>query len=56
MAVGRITLTASSSHPGGVNIGFGDGSVHFVKNAISMPVWWALGSINGGEVISSDGY
>jgi prepilin-type N-terminal cleavage/methylation domain-containing protein/prepilin-type processing-associated H-X9-DG protein len=56
MAVARITLTASSNHPGGVNVGFGDGSVHFVKNSISMTVWWALGSINGGEVISSDSY
>jgi prepilin-type N-terminal cleavage/methylation domain-containing protein/prepilin-type processing-associated H-X9-DG protein len=52
----RLVLTAASNHPGGVNVGFADGSVHFVKNSISLPVWWALGSINGGEVISSDGY
>ncbi len=54
--VGRLTLTAASNHPGGVNVSFGDGSVHFVKNSISLPTWWALGSINGGEVISSDSY
>ena len=52
----RLVLTAASNHPGGVNVGFADGSVHFVKNSIGLPVWWALGSINGGEVISSDSY
>ena len=56
MNIGRITLTTASTHPGGVNIGFADGSVHFIKNSISLQVWWGLGSINGGEVISADGY
>jgi prepilin-type N-terminal cleavage/methylation domain-containing protein/prepilin-type processing-associated H-X9-DG protein len=55
-AVSRLVLTAASNHPGGVNVGFADGSVHFVKDSISLPTWWALGSINGGEVISSDSY
>jgi prepilin-type N-terminal cleavage/methylation domain-containing protein/prepilin-type processing-associated H-X9-DG protein len=45
-----------SRHPGGVNSLFGDGSVHFMKNSISPPTWVALGTINGGEVISSDSY
>ncbi len=35
---------------------FADGSVHFIKNSVSPPTWWALGSRNGGEVISSDAY
>ncbi len=56
MMIGRITLTTASRHPGGVNVGFADGSVHFIKDSIALPTWWALGSINGGEVISSDGY
>ena len=30
---------ASSFHPGGVNAGFADGSVHFIKNSISS---WAV--------------
>jgi prepilin-type N-terminal cleavage/methylation domain-containing protein/prepilin-type processing-associated H-X9-DG protein len=47
---------ASSNHPGGVNVGFGDGSVRFVKDSISMNIWWGLGTRNGGEVISSDAY
>jgi prepilin-type processing-associated H-X9-DG protein len=45
-----------SRHPGGVNTLFGDGSVHFMKNSISAQTWMALGSISGGEVISSDSY
>jgi prepilin-type processing-associated H-X9-DG protein len=46
----------SSNHPGGVNCAFSDGSVHFIKNSVSAPTWWALGSRNLGEVISSDAY
>ena len=45
-----------SRHPGGVNALFGDGSVHFMKNSISALTWVQLGSISGGEVISSDSY
>jgi prepilin-type processing-associated H-X9-DG protein len=48
--------TANSYHPGGVNVGLCDGSVRFVKNSISLVTWNALGSRNGGEVISSDSY
>jgi prepilin-type processing-associated H-X9-DG protein len=46
----------SSRHPGGVNMGFADGSVHFIKNTISLYIWWGLSTIAGGEVISSDSY
>ena len=45
-----------SRHPGGVNTLFGDGSVHFMKNSINALTWVQLGSIAGGEVISSDSY
>jgi prepilin-type N-terminal cleavage/methylation domain-containing protein/prepilin-type processing-associated H-X9-DG protein len=45
-----------SRHPGGVNTLFGDGSVRFMKNSISAVIWVALGTINSGEVISSDSY
>jgi prepilin-type N-terminal cleavage/methylation domain-containing protein/prepilin-type processing-associated H-X9-DG protein len=44
----------SSYHPGGCNILLCDGSVRFVKNSVSLPTVWALGSRSGGEVISSD--
>jgi prepilin-type N-terminal cleavage/methylation domain-containing protein/prepilin-type processing-associated H-X9-DG protein len=47
---------ARSYHPGGVNASFCDGSVKFIKNTVNPTTWLALGSINGGEVISSDSY
>ncbi|WP_337177400.1 DUF1559 domain-containing protein [Paludisphaera sp.] len=50
------SAAASSNHAGGVNVALADGSVRFVKDSIGLPVWWALGSRNGGEVISSDSY
>jgi len=45
-----------SLHPGGANFAFGDGSVRFLKNSISMVTYCALGSRAGGEVVSSDSY
>jgi prepilin-type N-terminal cleavage/methylation domain-containing protein/prepilin-type processing-associated H-X9-DG protein len=45
-----------SMHPGGSNMLFGDGSVHFLKNSISLFTYCALGSRAGGEVVSSDSY
>jgi prepilin-type N-terminal cleavage/methylation domain-containing protein/prepilin-type processing-associated H-X9-DG protein len=45
-----------SYHPGGINALMGDGSVKFFKNSINQLTWWALGSIAGNEVISSDSY
>ncbi len=51
-----MSLSASSRHPGGVNTLFADGSVHFIKNTINPVTWRALGSVQGGEVISSDAF
>jgi prepilin-type N-terminal cleavage/methylation domain-containing protein/prepilin-type processing-associated H-X9-DG protein len=45
-----------SMHPGGSNFLFGDGSVKFLKNSISLITYCALGSRAGGEVVSSDAY
>ncbi len=45
-----------SMHPGGANFLFGDGSVKFLKNSLSMVTYCALGSRAGGEVTSSDSY
>lgn len=45
-----------SQHPGGANFAMGDGSVRFLKSTINQTVYWALGSRNGGEVISADAY
>ena len=45
-----------SQHAGGSNFSFADGSVRFLKQTIAMPVYCALGSRAGGEVVSSDAY
>jgi prepilin-type N-terminal cleavage/methylation domain-containing protein/prepilin-type processing-associated H-X9-DG protein len=47
---------AQSFHPGGANFTFADGSVRFIKDSVSQQVYWALGTRNYGEVISSDSY
>jgi len=44
---------ARSRHPQGVSVLFGDSSVTFLPNEIEQQVWAALGTRNGGEVISS---
>ena len=49
-------LPSTSWHPGGVNALFADGSVHFIKNSVSIPTWWALGTRARGETITSDSY
>jgi prepilin-type N-terminal cleavage/methylation domain-containing protein/prepilin-type processing-associated H-X9-DG protein len=52
----RLIMSASSRHPGGVNVALCDGSVRFIKNTIDRTTWWALGSMNGNEAISADSY
>ena len=47
-------FTSRSYHPGGVNTLFADGSVRYVKNSVNPFTWRALGTIGGGEVVSSD--
>jgi prepilin-type N-terminal cleavage/methylation domain-containing protein/prepilin-type processing-associated H-X9-DG protein len=49
-------ITATSDHPGGVNVGMADGSVKFVKDTINPRIWWGLGTKAGGEVISADAW
>jgi prepilin-type processing-associated H-X9-DG protein len=49
-------FTASSRHPGLVNVLFCDGSVRSIKDSISRDPWWALGTTANGEAISSDSY
>ncbi len=46
----------TSNHPGGVNLCMADGSVRYIKDTIGLPTWWALGTRDGGEIISSDAY
>jgi prepilin-type N-terminal cleavage/methylation domain-containing protein/prepilin-type processing-associated H-X9-DG protein len=44
--------TASSRHPGGVNLVLADGSLQFVGDDVALAVWSALGSRNGGEIVA----
>lgn len=56
--------SASSFHPGGVNILMGDGSVRYVKESIQtwgtggtgMGVWQKLSTRNGGETIDAGSF
>jgi prepilin-type N-terminal cleavage/methylation domain-containing protein/prepilin-type processing-associated H-X9-DG protein len=47
-------ITASSGHSGGVNVGFLDGSVRFLKDSVNQVAWWAISTKDGGEVVSAD--
>ncbi|MGO9466710.1 MAG: DUF1559 domain-containing protein [Isosphaeraceae bacterium] len=49
-------ISATSNHPGGVNVGFCDGSVKFINNSIALQTWWGLGTRNGHEIIGADTY
>lgn len=45
-----------SMHPGGANMLFADGSVHFLKSSINPITWRALATRALGEIISADAY
>jgi prepilin-type processing-associated H-X9-DG protein len=56
---GRGTITmisASSNHPGGVNVLFMDGSVRFVKNSVHYQPWYAIATPHKNEAVSSDSF
>jgi prepilin-type N-terminal cleavage/methylation domain-containing protein/prepilin-type processing-associated H-X9-DG protein len=53
---GVVIIAARSRHSGGVNVGFCDGSVKFIKNSVSQPVYQALSSSQGSEVVGADSY
>ena len=56
---GRGTITmvgASSNHPGGVNVLFMDGSVHFIKSSVNYKTWYAIATPNNRETVSFDSF
>ncbi len=53
---GQAVVTATSRHPGGVNLLLAGGSARFVKDSVALAVWRALGTVAGGEVIGDDQY
>jgi prepilin-type processing-associated H-X9-DG protein len=54
--MGEAVVTASSRHPGGVNLMMADGSVRFIKETIEPRVWRSLGTAAGREVVGSGAY
>jgi len=42
-----VAMPASSRHPGGVHVLFGDGTVHFVADVVDEGVWLGAGTIAG---------
>ena len=52
----RIMTVANSNHPGGVNLLLADGSIRFLKATVNVNAWRALGTRNGGEILSADSY
>jgi prepilin-type N-terminal cleavage/methylation domain-containing protein/prepilin-type processing-associated H-X9-DG protein len=52
----KTAIGASSYHAGGVNVGFLDGSVKFVKDSVNPTTWRAISTFNGGEVVSADAF
>ncbi len=51
-----LNVTARSRHPGGANSLFLDGHVQFIKDSVNVVTWQAIGSRNGQEVVSADGF
>lgn len=49
---GANIVTASSQHKGGAQLAFADGHVQFFSQTVDLTTWWAIGSRNGGEVVS----
>ena len=47
----RVIHTSRSMHPGAVNSGFCDGSVHSISETIDLTIWCALSTPNGGEIV-----
>lgn len=45
--------TTGSRHNAGAQVTFADGHVQFVRDAVSLEVWRALGTRSGGESVSS---
>ncbi|QEH38954.1 putative major pilin subunit [Aquisphaera giovannonii] len=50
-----VCVGAGSFHPGGVNVGFLDGSVRFVRDGVEPRAWWAVATKSGGEVVGEGG-
>jgi prepilin-type N-terminal cleavage/methylation domain-containing protein/prepilin-type processing-associated H-X9-DG protein len=50
----RGMIGAQSYHPGGVNVGFLDGSVRFIKDSVNLQTWGAIATAAGAEVVDAN--
>lgn len=48
----QLVTPSSSFHPGGANILFADGAVHWIAESIDATVWNAIGTRAGNEVVN----
>lgn len=48
-------FSASSAHPGGVNVLYMGGESKFVRNSVDLRTWRAIATRTGGEVVESEG-
>jgi prepilin-type N-terminal cleavage/methylation domain-containing protein len=55
-ALGQQLPNFRSSHTGMIQAVFGDGGVRTIKDSIAMPVYQALSTMRGGEVVSNDAF
>ncbi|MBP89159.1 MAG: hypothetical protein CMJ64_20985 [Planctomycetaceae bacterium] len=49
---GTQLLSATSEHPGGVNMAMADGSVRFIVDTVEQDVYWAAGTRAGSEALN----
>jgi len=56
MASMAMQVPPGSRHSGGANVLFGDGNVHFVRDAVDLGVWRAIGTRNGREIVDQNAY
>jgi prepilin-type processing-associated H-X9-DG protein len=52
----QVVVSASSRHPGGVNLVMADGSIRFIKDTIEPHLWKSYATIAGGEVFCTESY
>jgi len=50
------TSAFGSRHSGGANFLFADGSVRFLKDSVSLPIYRSISTRDKGETVSSDAY
>ena len=51
--IDSVHIAARSSHPGGVNVVFGDGHVAFYSNSVGLLLWQALATVAGEEILQN---